>query len=82
MNFLKKHFKVLVLGVGVIVALSSIGLEARWGRRWGYRRGYGRGWYGRGWGGYRGYYAPYYGPYYGYPYYGAGVNVGPFGFYI
>jgi|GEM_PF-2936617 len=73
MNFLKKHFKVLVLGMGVILAISSIGLEAYRGRgfrgRGGWRGGYGRG-FGRGWrGGWRGGWGPSIGVgYYGRPY--------------
>lgn len=55
MNFLK-NFKLIVLGVGVIVAFSSIGLEAFWPRRHARRVGrrvarrnlYGYGYYGPG----------------------------------
>ena len=52
MNFLKKHFKVLVLGMGVILTVASVNLEAYRGRGW--RGGRGYGWRGRGWrGGWR-----------------------------
>ena len=62
MKFLK-NFKVLVLGVGVILAVASVSLEARhrWGGRrhhWGHHR-----WGGWGWGG------PRFGIGFGYPYY-------------
>jgi len=63
MKFLK-NFKVLALGVGVILAVASVSLEAR--------HGYWRG----GWGGYYGGYPYGYGYGYGPSF---GVGVGPFG---